>query len=469
MARRSRKPSSYVSPLVERYASAEMAELFSSDRKFRTWRRLWIALAEGERALGLKISAAAIAQMKRRADDLNLAAAARWEKRLRHDVMAHIRAYGEQCPKARGIIHLGATSAYVVDNTDLLLAREAMGRIELLLANAIRALADFAKRHADRVCVAFTHFQPAQFTTVGKRACLWIQDLLDDLEELRERRARIAFLGVKGATGTQASFLKLFDGDEGKVRRLDDRVARAFGFDRVLPVAGQTFPRKLDTRILGSLDAIALSAHKLTNDLRLLAHLGEVLEPAEAEQVGSSAMAYKRNPMLAERIASLARLVSAFARTADWTAATQWFERTLDDSASRRVAVPEAFLAADGMLRALIHAARGLTVVPAKIDARVAENLAAMSTEEILMEGVRRGGDRQSLHERIRVHSRAGGDLWARLKGDKAFAWLPPNITELVPPKRYAGLAASQTRRFLRQVVEPALRGVRRVSVDLSV
>lgn len=465
MARRNPNTSSYSSPLVERYASPEMAAIFSPERKFRTWRRLWIALAEGQRALGLDISAAQIAQLRRHQDRINFAAAARWEKRLRHDVMAHIRAYGEQCPKARGIIHLGATSAYVVDNTDLILAREAMERIELLLANAIGALADFARLHADRVCVAFTHFQPAQFTTVGKRACLWIQDLVDDLEELRDRRSRLPFLGVKGATGTQASFLKLFDGNERKVKALDTRVARAFGFKRALPVSGQTFPRKLDTRILGSLEAIALSAHKLTNDLRLLAHLGEVLEPAERDQVGSSAMAYKRNPMLAERIASLARLVSAFARTADWTAATQWFERTLDDSASRRVAVPEAFLAADGMLRVLIHVARGLEVVPAKIEARVAENLSALATEEILMEGVRRGGDRQALHERIRVHSRMGGDLWARLKKDRAFAWLPTNITDLVAPKRFAGRAGSQAREFLRGVKPRAPR----VSVDLSV
>jgi adenylosuccinate lyase len=469
----------YVSPLVERYASPEMAAIFSARRKFGAWRRLWVELASAQRALGLPIRASQVRQMRAKADAIDFAAARRWERRLRHDVMAHIRAYGEQCPAARGIIHLGATSAYVVDNADLVLAREAMDRIETLLANLIDALAKFAARHADRVCVAYTHLQPAQFTTVGKRACLWIQDFLDDLEDLRERRRRLPFLGVKGATGTQASFLKLFDGNEAKVRRLEARVARAFGFERVLPVSGQTFPRKIDARIMATLTGTALSAHKMTNDLRLLQHLGEVLEPAGSEQVGSSAMAYKRNPMLAERAASLARLVVALGQTAPWTAATQWFERTLDDSAARRVAIPEAFLAADGMLRVLIVVARGLQVCPERIARHAAENLATLATEDVLMEGVRRGGDRQGLHELIRRHARAveaaggrEGDLWQRLRKERAFQWLPEQPTDFVDPRRFAGLAPSQAREFLRRQVAPLLRGARarlgmRVDVEL--
>lgn len=462
----------YASPLVERYASRPMAELFSPDRKFRTWRRLWVALAEAERVLGVPITAAQVRELKAKVDDVNYASARRWEKRLRHDVMAHIRAYGEQCPKAKGIIHLGATSMYVVDNTDLILAREAMERIEDLLAALVAALADFARREASRVCVAYTHLQPAQFTTVGKRACLWILDFLEDWDELAHRRASLPFLGVKGATGTQASFMKLFRGNEAKVKKLDARIARAFGFAEVVPVSGQTFSRKVDVRILGTLAAIGLSAHKMTNDLRLLQHMGEVLEPAAEEQVGSSAMAYKRNPVLAERAASLARLVSALGQTAAWTAATQWMERTLDDSAARRVAVPEAFLATEGLLRVMVTIARGLEVVPGRIQENVAKNLAPMATEDVLMEGVRRGGDRQELHERIRRHSRKEGDLWERLRGDPAFSWLPSNIADFVDPARFAGRAPSQTREFLRERVDPMVRrrpGARALTVELEV
>lgn len=461
-------PDVYASPLVERYASREMAELFSATTRVRTWRRLWVALADAQRKLGLPISAAQVASLKRNVDKIDFKAAARWEKRTRHDVMAHIHAFGEQCPKARGVIHLGATSMYVVDNADLLIQRQALRRVRRGVVNLVDALARFAGREAARPCVAYTHFQPAQFTTVGRRACLWLADLLLDLDEIDARLASLKFLGVKGAVGTQASFLKLFDGDEGKVERLERLVAREFGFEGTYEVTGQTYSRKIDAQILSALAGVALSVHKMTNDLRLLAHLGEVLEPMGDEQVGSTAMAYKRNPVLAERSASLARLVVGFAQTGAWTAATQWMERTLDDSAAKRVAMPEAFLAADGMLDTAIFVARGLETRPRAIESNVGRRLAAMATEDVIMEGVKRGGDRQALHEIVRRASH--GDLWPLLR--QSLKWLPERPEDFVSPSRFAGRAVSQTRDFLKRRVAPVLKANRaelglKVSVDV--
>jgi adenylosuccinate lyase len=449
----------YSSPFAERYSSKEMLFLFSADQKFRTWRKLWIALAEAERKLGLPISAAQVRELRRKADDVDYAAARRWEERLRHDVMAHIRAYGEQCPKARGILHLGATSAYVVDNTDLLVLRDALALVERGAANVVAKLADFARRHADVPTVAYTHFQPAQFTTVGKRACLWIQDLLLDLDELEARRKSLRFLGVKGTTGTQASFLELFEGDAAKVKKLDLAVAKAMGFDRTYAVSGQTYSRKVDQQAQAALAGLAASAHKFANDLRLLQHLREVQEPFGKEQVGSSAMAYKRNPMKSERMTSLARLVIALEQNAAFTAASQWFERTLDDSAGKRIALPEAFLAVDAILQLWLDVASAPAVDPAAIRANVERELPAIATEDILMAAVKAGGDRQELHERIRAHvmSGRGSDVLERLKNDDAFRSVRSRIGALSDPGRYVGRAPEQVREFLREEVAPRL------------
>ncbi|HXG62228.1 MAG TPA: adenylosuccinate lyase [Planctomycetota bacterium] len=449
----------YTSPFAERYSSREMLYNFSPDKRYRTWRRLWIALAEEERRLGLPITEEQIRELREHAEDIDYAAVRRYEEKLRHDVMAHIRAWGDQCPKARGIVHLGATSMYVVDNTDLILIRDAYAILEREIVNVVAALAEFAERHADVPTVAFTHFQPAQFTTVGKRACLWIYDLLLDLDELAERRRSLRFLGVKGTTGTQASFLALFDGDEAKVRALDEAVTRAMGFERSYTATGQTYSRKVDAQAHAALAGIAMSAHKFANDLRLLQHLGEVQEPFESEQVGSSAMAYKRNPMRSERMTSLARLVVALYENAAFTAASQWFERTLDDSAGKRIALPEAFLAADAVLQLYLDLAPRLVVDRAAIAAHVERELPAIATENILMEAVKAGGDRQELHERIRRHTLEGKgkDLLDRLKKDEAFRAVRDRLPDLLRPEQYVGRAPSQVREFLAEEVRPRL------------
>ncbi len=462
----------YASPFAERYSTPEMLRLFSADHKFRTWRRLWIALAEAERALGLPISPAQIREMKAHADDIDYAAARKYEERLKHDVMAHVRAYGDQCPKARGIIHLGATSMYVVDNTDCVIAREALALVRREIVNVIAALAAFAKRYADLPTVAYTHFQPAQFTTVGRRACLWLQDLLLDLEEVEQREASLRFLGAKGATGTQASFLELFEGEHAKVRDLDRRVARAMGFERTWPVTGQTYTRKADAQIAATLAGIAQSAHKFASDLRLLQHHGEVQEPFEDEQVGSSAMAYKRNPMKSERMTSLARLVITLSQNAAFTAASQWFERTLDDSAGKRIGIPESFLGTDAIL-ALWHDVASRPVVNRDlVRANVEKQLPFIATENILMAAVKAGGDRQVLHERIRRHSLAaadaakaggGNDLIERLRNDDAFRALRGRLASLGKASRYVGRAPEQTREFLEGEVAHVLRERRKL------
>jgi adenylosuccinate lyase len=450
----------YASPFAERYSSKEMLAVFSPDRRYRTWRRLWIALAEEERRLGLPITEAQLRELRATADRIDYAAVRRYEERLKHDVMAHIRAWGDLCPKAKGIIHWGATSMYVVDNADLVLMREAYGILERELVNVIAALADFARAHAAVPTVAFTHFQPAQFTTVGKRACLWLYDLLLDLDELAERRRSLRFMGVKGTTGTQASFLALFDGDEAKVRKLDRAVTKAMGFEASYAVTGQTYSRKVDAQAHAALSGIAQSAHKFANDLRLLQHLREIQEPFGDEQVGSSAMAYKRNPMKSERMTSLARFVMTLQTNAAFTAASQWFERTLDDSAGKRIAVPEAFLATDAVLQLYLDLAGGLDVDRERIRANVERELPAIATENLLMAAVKAGGDRQELHEAIRRHvmDGKGEGLLERLKKDGRFKAVRGKIGSMMKPERYVGRSPSQVREFLAEEVEPRLR-----------
>jgi adenylosuccinate lyase len=455
----------YASPFAERYSSKEMLYLFSPDMRVRTWRSLWIALAEAERKLGLRrITAAHVAEMRRHADEIDYAAVRRHEEKTKHDVMAHIKAFEEVAPRAKGIIHLGATSMYVVDNADLIIMKEALGLLERELANVIAALADFAREHASRPTVAFTHFQPAQFTTVGKRACLWIADLLMDLDEIARLRGSLRFLGVKGTTGTQASFLALFEGDEAKVKKLDDAVTRAMGFERAVAVSGQTYSRKVDSQILAALSGIAQTAHKFANDLRLLQHLREIQEPFDEHQVGSSAMAYKRNPMKSERMTSLARFVITLYTNAGFTAASQWFERTLDDSAGKRIAVPEAFLAADAILQLYLDVASRLSVNPEVIRANVERELPDIASENLLMEAVKKGGDRQELHEVIRRHKMESkdGDLLDRLVNDGAFEAVRGRKEALLKPELYVGRSASQVREFLAEEVAPRLKGRRK-------
>jgi adenylosuccinate lyase len=445
-----------------------MVELFSPIRKFSTWRELWIALAEEERALGLPISEGQISEMRAARDSVDLARAAELERELRHDVMAHVHAFAEQAPSARPIIHLGATSCYVTDNADLILFREALGRIEAGLTRVVAELARFAETHRALPCLGYTHFQPAQPVTVGKRACLWLQDLASDLADVARARSEMPFRGVKGTTGTQASFLSLFSGDHEKVRELDRRVTRRMGFERSFPVTGQTYPRKLDFRLLSILAGIGQSCGKLATDLRLLAHEGEVEEPAEAKQVGSSAMAYKRNPMLCERITSLARFLQSPPRTAAETAMSQWLERTLDDSAARRIVIPEAFLAADACLILAAKVAGGLRVHAGVIARNLAAQLPFLATEDLLMEAVRAGGDRQTLHERIRVHSREAsrrmqeGDprnaLLQLLSEDPLFASVRERLAGLTDATRFVGRAPQQVTEFLAEVVSPLLR-----------
>ena len=422
----------YENPLISRYASVAMSELWSPQRKFSAWRRLWVALAEAEAELGLPITPRQIAELKRHVDDIDFEAAARCERRLRHDVMAHVHAYGEVCPEARPIIHLGATSCFVTDNTDLLLLGESLQLVRDRVVGVIGALAEFARKHRDLPCLAYTHFQPAQPTTVGKRACLWAHDFVLDLVEIEHRMGQLKAHGSKGTTGTQASFLSLFQGDHAKVRRLEELVCRKMGFAETYPVAGQTYPRKVDAQVLAALSGVAQSAHKMATDLRLLAHRKEVEEPFEEEQIGSSAMAYKRNPMRSERICSLARFLMGLEASSAQTASVQWLERTLDDSAIRRLDLPQAFLAADAVLILCQNVTGGLVVYPKVIAASLEAELPFMATENILMAAVAAGGDRQDLHERIRRHSQAaaavvkeqGGknDLLKRLAADAAFA-----------------------------------------------
>lgn len=463
-------------PLVSRYASREMAQVWSDQRKFSTWRRLWVALAEAQRALGLNISQEQVDELRAVADQIDFAAASAHERRLRHDVMAHVHALGDVAPKARPIIHLGATSCYVTDNTDLILIRDGLTLIRDALVGAIDALAAFAECWKDLPCLGYTHFQPAQLVTVGKRATLWCQDLVLDLREIEHRLAELKFLGVKGTTGTQASFLALFGGDHAKVDALDGMVAAAFGFAASYPVSGQTYSRKLDTQVVNALAGVAESGHRLGCDLRLLAHEREVEEPFEADQIGSSAMAYKRNPMRAERMCSLARFALGLPAIAAQTAATQWLERTLDDSAVRRLVLPQAFLATDAVLGLYLNVVPGLIVNPAMIARRVAQELPFMATEDLLMAAVRAGGDRQELHERIRQHSLAAArrlkegaednDLLSRLQADPGFAGL--EFQALMDPARFVGRAPRQVDAFLETVVGPirrsypALRGQRR-------
>jgi adenylosuccinate lyase len=462
----------YESPLASRNATAEMLRLFSPRHKFGLWRRLWLELARCECELGAKrISPEALKQMEAKLDDIDFARAADWEKRLRHDVMAHVHTFEEAAPAAKGIIHLGATSQYVVDNADLIIMRDAMRLLAGKLASAIDALATFAVKWKDLPTLGYTHFQPAQLTTVGKRATLWAQDLALDLEELEHRIATLRFRGVKGTTGTQASFLSLFDGDHAKVEQLDRMVTERFGFAESFPVTGQTYPRKIDAQVVNDLAGIAASVHKLCNDIRLLAGLKQMEEPFEEEQVGSSAMAYKRNPMRCERATGLTRFVISMASSPLQTAAEQWFERTLDDSSNKRLAVPEPFLAIDGALQIVINVARGLVVYPATIRAAVMAELPFMATEEILMASVSAGGDRQELHEHIRRHSMASAnavkmegkanDLLDRLRADPAFAAV--DLGSVMDPARFVGRAPQQVEEFVHNVVDPIRAQYRQV------
>ncbi|MEM7415968.1 MAG: adenylosuccinate lyase [Gemmatimonadota bacterium] len=468
----------YVHPLCDRYASKEMQAVFSPRRRFGTWRRLWIALAESEAELGLDISPEAIAEMRAAVDELDLDKAAEYEKRFRHDVMAHVHLFGDDAPAAKGIIHLGATSAFIGDNTDLILHREALELIRARVSRCVEAFASFAERHASLPTLGYTHFQPAQPTTVGKRATLWIQDLLIDLTELDHRIDTLRFRGVRGTTGTQASFLELFDGDGDKVDALDTAVGKRMGFEATYPVSGQTYARKVDYAVQSTLAGTAASVSKIGHDLRILAHLREVEEPFESEQIGSSAMPYKRNPMRAERMCALARHVIVLAQDPAFTAATQWLERTLDDSANRRVSVPDAFLALDGCLVLLENVARGLIVNPEVVRRNLAEHLPFMATETILMHAVSRGGDRQELHERIRQHSMAAArrmkeegadaDLLDRIAGDSAFGLGAPDLQEMVDPLRFVGRAPDQVARFLERDVNPVLERQRDRSPQLT-
>ena len=457
----------YVSPLSERYASKEMQYIFSPDMKFRTWRRLWIALAETEKELGLNITQEQIDELKAHADDINYDVAKERERQVRHDVMSHVYAYGVQCPKAKGIIHLGATSCYVGDNTDIIVMAEALKLVRKKLVNVIAELSKFADKYKDQPTLAFTHFQPAQPTTVGKRATLWTQEFLMDLEDLEYVLSTLKLLGSKGTTGTQASFLDLFDGDQETIDKIDPMIAEKMGFENCYPVSGQTYSRKVDTRVLNILAGIAASAHKMSNDIRLLQHLKEVEEPFEKSQIGSSAMAYKRNPMRSERIASLSRYVMVDALNPAITSATQWFERTLDDSANKRLSVPEGFLAIDGILDLCLNVVDGLVVYPKVIEKRLRSELPFMATENIMMDAVKAGGDRQELHERIRELSMEAGrtvkvegkdnNLLELIAADPAFNLTLEELEKTMEPSRYVGRAKEQTEVFLAKTVQPVL------------
>ena len=457
----------YQSPLSERYASKEMQYIFSPDMKFTTWRKLWIALAETEKELGLPITQEQIDELKAHAEDINYDVAKEREKIVRHDVMSHVYAYGQQCPKAKGIIHLGATSCYVGDNTDIIIMREGLRLVRKKLINVIAELAKFAAAYKDQPTLAFTHFQPAQPTTVGKRATLWMQELCIDLEDLDYVLGSLKLLGSKGTTGTQASFLELFDGDHETCRRADRMIAEKMGFDSCYPVSGQTYSRKIDTRVLNVLAGIAQSAHKFSNDIRLLQHLKEVEEPFEKTQIGSSAMAYKRNPMRSERIASLSNYVMADVMNPMMVASTQWFERTLDDSANKRLSVPEGFLAVDGILDLYLNVVDGLVVYPKVIEKHLMAELPFMATENIMMDAVKAGGDRQELHERIRELSMEAGknvkvngqdnNLLELIAADPAFGLSLDELKKTMDPSRYVGRAPKQVEEFLEEVVNPIL------------
>ena len=457
----------YESPLSSRYASKEMKYIFSPDMKFCTWRKLWIALAESEMELGLPVTQEQIDELKAHADDINYEVAEEREKLVRHDVMSHVYAYGQQCPKAKGIIHLGATSCYVGDNTDVIIMTEGLKLVRNKLVTVIRELSAFADKYKNLPTLAFTHFQPAQPTTVGKRATLWIQELLMDLEDVEYQLSKAKLLGCKGTTGTQASFLELFEGDHEKCKEIDKKIAKKMGYDSCFAVSGQTYSRKLDTQVLNVLSGIAQSAAKFSNDIRLLQHLKEIEEPFEKNQIGSSAMAYKRNPMRSERIGSLSRYVMVDVLNGAFTTATQWFERTLDDSANKRLSVPEAFLAIDGILNLYANVADGLVVYPKVIEQRLRKELPFMATENIMMDAVKRGGDRQELHEKIRTHSMAasrvvkeeGGenDLLERIANDPAFGVTLDELEAILDPAKYVGRAPEQTTDFLKEVVEPAI------------
>lgn len=458
----------YVSPLSERYASREMQYIFSPDKKFRTWRRLWIALAETEKELGLNITDEQIEEMKSHADDINFEVAKEREKVVRHDVMSHVYAYGVQCPKAKGIIHLGATSCYVGDNTDIIIMAEALKLVRTKLVNVIAELAKFAEEQKNQPTLAFTHFQPAQPTTVGKRATLWMQEFEMDLEDLEYVLGSLKLLGSKGTTGTQASFLDLFEGDMTKIEAVEKRIAQAVGLDRVVPVSGQTYSRKIDSFIVNTLSGIAQSAMKFANDLRILQNFKEMEEPFEKSQIGSSAMPYKRNPMRSERICALARYVICDALNPAFTAGTQWFERTLDDSANKRISVAEAFLGVDAILNIMINVCDGLVVYPKVIHTRVMNELPFMATENIMMEAVKRGGDRQELHEKLRVYSQEAArrvkeegkpnQLIEMICADPAFGITEQDAAGLLDPAKFTGCAPEQVSRFLTEYIKPLLK-----------
>lgn len=457
----------YVSPLSERYASKEMQYIFSPDMKFKTWRKLWVALAEAERELGLNITEEQIAELKAHMDDINYEVAKEREALVRHDVMSHVYAYGEQCPKAKGIIHLGATSCYVGDNTDVIVMTEALKLVRKKLLNVMAELSKFAMEYRSQPTLAFTHFQPAQPTTVGKRASLWLMELKLDYDDINYLIDSCMLLGSKGTTGTQASFLELFDGDHDKIKKLDQKIAEKMGFRGCYPVSGQTYSRKVDTRVLNVLAGIAASAHKFSNDIRLLQHLKEIEEPFEKNQIGSSAMAYKRNPMRSERIASLANYVMVDALNPAITSATQWFERTLDDSANKRISIPEAFLAVDGILDLYLNVVDGLVVYPKVIEKRLMQELPFMATENIMMDAVKAGGDRQELHEKIRTLSMQAGrnvkefglenNLLELIAADPAFNMSLEDLKDSMDPAKYTGRAKEQTEEFIRDVIQPIL------------
>ena len=463
----------YQSPLSERYASREMQYIFSPDMKFRTWRKLWIALAETEKELGLNITQEQIDELKTHAEDINYDVAKEREKIVRHDVMSHVYAYGVQCPKAKGIIHLGATSCYVGDNTDIIVMSEALKLVRKKLVNVIAELAKFADTYKNQPTLAFTHFQPAQPTTVGKRATLWLQEFLMDLEDLTYVQGTLKLLGSKGTTGTQASFLELFEGDQETIDKIDPMIAKKMGFEACYPVSGQTYSRKVDTRVLNILAGIAASAHKMSNDIRLLQHLKEVEEPFEKTQIGSSAMAYKRNPMRSERIASLSRYVLCDALNPAITSATQWFERTLDDSANKRLSIPEGFLAIDGILDLCLNVVDGLVVYPKVIEKHMMAELPFMATENIMMDAVKAGGDRQELHKRIRELSMEAGktvkvegkdnNLLELIAADPAFNLTLEDLKKSMDPSKYVGRAPRQVDVFLRDVVNPVLEANKEV------
>lgn len=458
----------YESPLNTRYASKEMKYIFSPDKKFKTWRKLWVALAESEMELGLSVTTEQVAQLKEHLDDINYDVAEAREKECRHDVMSHVYAYGVQCPDAKGIIHLGATSCYVGDNTDIIIMYEGLELIKTKLVKVISLLRDFAMEYKDMPTLGFTHFQPAQLTTVGKRASLWLWELIMDLENVNFQLSRAALLGSKGTTGTQASFMELFDGDVEKVKALDKKICEKMGYKKFYPVSGQTYSRKLDYQMLSVLSGIAQSAYKFANDIRLLQNLKEIEEPFEKNQIGSSAMAYKRNPMRSERICSLARYVMVDALNPAMTTATQWFERTLDDSANKRISVAEAFLAVDAILNIYMNVASGLVVYPKVIHSRVMSELPFMATENILMDAVKKGGDRQELHEKIRVHSMAaarvvkeeGGknDLIERIVADPAFGLTMDEVQKILKPENFTGRASNQVEELVADYVDPALK-----------